>query len=471
VLAELKPYPEYKDSGQRWIGPVPAQWRLGRIATVARLRSQKGRTDLPLLSVFLNRGVIPYGQGGGQVHKPSLDLTNYQVVRPGDLVLNNQQAWRGSVGVSRHLGIISPAYVVMELPMDSDAGYCDFLFQSRPMVAQLVTSSKGVGDIQRDIHLPWLKNMVVALPPPAEQAGIVRFLGAVDRKVNRFIRAKRRLIEVLTEQKQAIITHAVTKGLNPSARMKPSGLPWVGEVPDTWELVPNRALFRLRKQVVGSRSGEHTLLSLTKRGVIPRDLDNPEGKFPASFDTYQVVEPGDFIFCLFDVDETPRAVGLSDRHGMITGAYTRFRCLRPEYREFLFNYYVATDDAKSLKPLYTGLRKVIPKGVFLSTKTPLPPQEEAARIVGWIRDAVQGIDKTSERIISEIDLIREYRTRLVADVVTGKVDVRGVTIPDDPHAGDTGNDAGADAGGLDGPGGDEAEGDADDAAGDEEGNA
>jgi len=101
MTADLKPYPSYKDSGVPWLGDVPEHWEVVRLWQTSRVRSEKNRPELGLLSVFLGRGVIPYGEGGGQVHKPSLDLNGYQVVYPGDLVLNNQQAWRGSVGVSR----------------------------------------------------------------------------------------------------------------------------------------------------------------------------------------------------------------------------------------------------------------------------------------------------------------------------------------------------------------------------------
>ncbi|HHV6697521.1 TPA: restriction endonuclease subunit S, partial [Haemophilus influenzae] len=103
---------------------------------------------------------------------------------------------------------------------------------------------------------------------------------------------------------------------------KDSGVEWLGEVPSHWNLIPNKYIFKLRKNVVEKRSSEYDLLSLSLKGVIKRDMANPEGKFPAEFDTYQEVKEGDFIFCLFDVEETPRTVGLSSYHGMITGAYT-----------------------------------------------------------------------------------------------------------------------------------------------------
>ena len=123
---------------------------------------------------------------------------------------------------------------------------------------------------------------------------------------------------------------------------------------------------RVQKHLVGARSSEYTLLSLTKRGVIPRDMENPEGNFPTSFDTYQEILPGELVFCLFDIDETPRAVGLSGLHGMITGAYTRFVC-DPAVVEWAYHFYLAMDSGKRLKPLYTGLRKVITRSTSSAT--------------------------------------------------------------------------------------------------------
>lgn len=111
MIEGLQPYAEYKESGQQWLGRLPRNWKVLPLCRVASPKSDCGRPDLELLSVYLHRGVIRYSESGGQVHKPSLDLSNYQVVAPGDFVLNNQQAWRGSIGVSRHLGIISPAYL------------------------------------------------------------------------------------------------------------------------------------------------------------------------------------------------------------------------------------------------------------------------------------------------------------------------------------------------------------------------
>ena len=142
-------------------------------------------------------------------------------------------------------------------------------------------------------------------------------------------------------------------------------------------------------------------------------MENPEGKFPAQFDSYQVIEPGDLIFCLFDIDETPRTVGLSSLHGMITGAYTRFVCADETARRFVYLLYVALDNGKHLKPLYTGLRKVITKSTFLSTKMPLPSPPEQAAIVRFLDHAdrcIRRYIRAKEKLIALLEEDRKKET-------------------------------------------------------------
>lgn len=144
---------ETKYSGIASIGEIPAHWRTYRIKSLLSLRSEKNSGDHDLLSVYLDRGVISYNDSDGmQVHKPSADLSNYQNVHVGDFVLNNQQAWRGSVGVSKYDGIISPAYFVFSLSDKCDPGYMNFLLRDGSMVQQYETASRGVGTIQRNLR-------------------------------------------------------------------------------------------------------------------------------------------------------------------------------------------------------------------------------------------------------------------------------------------------------------------------------
>ena len=216
------------------------------------------------------------------------------------------------------------------------------------------------------------------------------------------------------------------EGLKPYAEYKESGLPWLNIVPKHWDMAPNRALMRDQRQVVGSRASDYTLLSLTLRGVIARDMVNPKGKFPAQFNTYKVVKPDDFVFCLFDIDETPRGVGLSPLKGMITGAYDVFSPTPRINPRFLYHYYLFVDEGKLMKPLYTGLRKTIQRGVFASLKAPLPPPDEQAAIVRFLDHANRKIDGFIRAKRKLIGLLNEQKQAIIHRAVTGKDEVRMV---------------------------------------------
>jgi type I restriction enzyme M protein len=247
--------------------------------------------------------------------------------------------------------------------------------------------------------------------------------------------------DILTreEQTKGLVTEihsAMTRGVRPGQRVRPSGQTWLGDVPEHWRLVPLRAMLKLRKEIVGENSDQFTLLSLTLRGIVPRDLDNPQGKFPADFASYQVVEPGDLVFCLFDVDETPRTVGLSRHKGMITGAYTVFRCVDEMTANYLYLFFLAMDQHKRLRPLYTGLRKVIPKDVLLQIKVPMPPEDELQAILKFVNAEAVRVDEASGLLKEQMGLLAQYRASMVADVVTGKLDVSKAAkfLPDNVEA-------------------------------------
>lgn len=201
---------------------------------------------------------------------------------------------------------------------------------------------------------------------------------------------------------------------------KDSGVKWLGEIPSHWEVFRNKDIFHECKKSVGKNSNNYTLLSLSKKGVVIRNMDDG-GKFPAEFDTYKVVEPGDFIFCFFDVDETPRAVGLSSEYGMITGAYTVLRQSIAN-SQYLYYYYLSIDDAKALKPLYTGLRKTVPLNAFMSMQIFLPPKAEQDAIVRYLDTATSEIDKAMAMQQKMIDLLNERKQIIIQNAVTKGLD-------------------------------------------------
>ena len=200
---------------------------------------------------------------------------------------------------------------------------------------------------------------------------------------------------------------------------KDSGVEWLGQLPESWDLLPNKHIFKLKKNLVGKRSKEYELLSLTLNGVIKRDMENPEGKFPAEFDTYQEVKSGDFIFCHFDVEETPRTVGLSRFDGMITGAYTVYKVNAEKFcPEFLYYFYLNLDTGKRLKPLYKGLRNTIGKDIFGEFKTFIPNYSEQVKISNFLDQKATEIDQAIAIKEQQIALLNERKQIVIQKAVT-----------------------------------------------------
>lgn len=204
---------------------------------------------------------------------------------------------------------------------------------------------------------------------------------------------------------------------------KDSGVKWLGEIPSHWEMLALKHILKHKKEVVGKRSSQYDLLSLTLKGVIIRDMDNPEGKFPASFDTYQIVEPNDFIFCNFDNEETPRAVGLSQYKGMITGAYDVLYRNNPLLSDkYLIYYFLYIDDSKRFKPLYKGLRKTVPFDSFMSYKIPVPSRGEQDAVVEYLDAVTSKIDEAIAQQQKMIDLLNERKQIIINNAVTKGLD-------------------------------------------------
>ena len=273
MIADLKPYQTYKESGLSWLGEVPDHWET-RPAFGAFLPNHErnhGMKEKTVLSLSYGRIVIkPAEKLHGLVPE---SFETYQIVNPGDIVLrttdlqNDHTSLR--VGMVRDRGIITSAYLVLQVRLGVNP---DFGFQ----FLNVWDASKAIygygSGLRQGLGFSHFKRMPVAVPPPEEQSAIVRFLNHVSGRLERAIKAKRKVIALLNEQKQAIIHRAVTCGLDPSVPLKPSGLPWVGDIPKHWQLTPNRALLRKRKVLVGVRHAEYRFLSLSKRCVIVLDV-------------------------------------------------------------------------------------------------------------------------------------------------------------------------------------------------------
>ncbi len=202
---------------------------------------------------------------------------------------------------------------------------------------------------------------------------------------------------------------------------KDSGIEWLGEIPEHWKLIKCKNFFVLKSIPIGDLWNKTKLLSLTLNGVIERDINNPEGKFPSDFSTYQIVKEGDLIFCLFDVAETPRTIGLSKLNGMITSAYTIFEIKNQEKR-FLEYFFINLDNRKNLKFLYRGLRNTISKEDLLNLKIPLPPLKEQEQIANFLDEKCEQIANFIEKKEKLISLLKEQKQVLINETITKGLD-------------------------------------------------
>lgn len=276
-ISEMPKYEAYKDSGVEWIGAIPVHWNSFPLCAKSKLKSISNNENEELLSVYLDKGVIKFDDvDAKRTNTTSSDLTKYQLVDPGDFVLNNQQAWRGSVGVSDYRGIVSPAYLVLSLSEDIVPRFGNYLFRDGAMVANYLVSSKGVGTIQRNLYWPQLKRALVFLPPTEEQLLIACFLDKKTALIDEAISIKEQQISLLKERKQIIIQQAVTQGLDPNVPMKDSGVDWIGKIPAHWDV---KRLKYLGKSIIGLTYSPNDLSDEKGGTLVARSSNLYEGKF------------------------------------------------------------------------------------------------------------------------------------------------------------------------------------------------
>lgn len=425
TLAAWPTYDCYKDSGVEWIGDVPASWSVERGKWLFVKKDRPVRPADEIVTCFRDGQVTLRNNRRTEGFTNALKEHGYQGIRKGDLVIHAMDAFAGAIGVSDSDGKSTPVYsaCVPREPDTVDPYFYAYYMRHIALSGLLVSLAKGIRERSTDFRYNDFADLQLAVPSLPEQRAIAAFLDEKCAKVDEAVRIKEEQIALLRERRQILIQQAVTRGLNPAAPMKDSGIDWIGQIPAHWEQLPNKHIFRLRKTLVGKRSSEYELLSLTLRGIIKRDMENPEGKFPAEFDTYQEVSPGDFVFCHFDVEETPRTVGLSEFFGMITGAYTVYSVADGVDPRFLLHFYICADTDKKMRSLYKGLRNTIPKDVFGAFKTPLPPIEEQREIVAHIDEASRKIEDAIAIKEEQIAALKEYKTSLINAAVTGKIKV------------------------------------------------
>ncbi len=450
MIPGLKPYPYVEDSGVSWLGEVPKHWRLQKLRNVLRRHEERNRPDLPLLSVVREKGVILRDTIKADENHNYIpdDLSNYKVVRAGQFAMNKMKAWQGSYGVSCHDGIVSPAYFVFVVS-GVGANYFHTAVRSRAYVPAFTRASDGVRIGQWDLAEVRMREIPFLVPPPVEQAAIIRFLDHADRRIRRYILAKQKLIALLEEQKQAIIHQAVTGQIDvrtgrPYPTYKDSGLKWLGDVPEHWEVLPlKRAFVSMEYGISDSGSDVGTIALLTMGNIRDGEVMVPRYGGVTSVDQSLLLQDKDLLFNRTNSSELVAKVGLFRSEGRpVTFASYLVRMRTrpensPEFLNLLLNDvgFVAIARREAIPSLHQSNLNPTRYGRL---KIPLPPPSEQEAIFHGVTEGISGVNAAAVRTNREIDHLREYLTRLIADVVTGKLDVReaAAELPEEDAPGD-----------------------------------
>lgn len=384
---------------------VPPGWNLVPFFAVAEQRRERS-ADLDLLSVYLGRGVIPHRDDGDQVHAPSLDRSNYKVVLPGDLVLNNQQAWRGSVGVSQLRGIVSPAYLVYRISDGVDTNYARHLFASAPMIAQYEQASQGVGTIQRQCSPQLLRRATVLLPPRQQQAALAKFLDSQARaKEVAAIHARRALETAASRARSVLLTRIFS-----------------ANGPDDPSFVPlRRVLSRLERPP----AGDDVVTAYRDGQVTARKARRDDGyTFSTEESGYQGVLPGDLVF--HGLDGFAGAVGVSDSRGRCSGAYHVCRVADSVNVQYVASAIRGLAQSGFMETLAGNVRK---RAVdfrnwerFADLRVPIPSEEVQRAVVADVLASERGTKGLRQFVDATASTLDERERAQTTAAVTGHLD-------------------------------------------------
>jgi type I restriction enzyme, S subunit len=434
---ELRPYPGYKESDLLWLGAVPEHWDVRRNGRLFAQRNETGFGSLPILEVSLKTGVRVRDMENMKRKQVMNDREKYKRAVKGDIAYNMMRMWQGALGAAPVDGLVSPAYVVARPYSGTETRYYSYLFRTAAYMAEVDGYSRGIVKDRNRLYWQDFKQMPSCYPPPDEQTAIADYLDANAVLVRKFIRNRRRLIDVLNEQKQAIINEAVTRGLYQSGCYKPSGNAWLGEIPQTWESsrLKNVAELHVSNVDKHTKTGELPVrlcnyTDVYKNSVITADM--PFMTATATPDELRAfhVEVGDVIITKDSEDwqdiGVPALVA-ETADDLVCGYHLAILRPRPNVMSGRFLAYVMLCNGVStqLSLAANGVTRYgLSHSAIKAISLPVAPFEEQEPLADHIDEATATLNRAISRVNREINLIHEYRTRLIADVVTGKLDVR-----------------------------------------------
>ncbi len=430
-------YDSYKETSEEWIGKIPTTWDSVPLRNIFKFRNEKNDPIITdeILSLSIAHGVTKYSDKNRGGNKRKDDITAYKIARPNDIVLNSMNIIVGAVGLSKYFGAISPVYYALYLHSnEANINYYEWVFHNESFQKSLLKYGKGIlikmgeggkmNTIRMKISQHDMKYFILPCPPLSDQEKIAKFLVKKTTQIDQAITLKQQQIAKLEEYKQIIIQNAVTKGLNPDAPMKDSGVDWIGNIPEHWEVKKLKYIVKIRKRIIGYEGVD--ILSITQKGVKVKDITSGEGQLAMDYSKYQIVHIGDFA--MNHMDLLTGYIDISKFEGVVS----------PDYRVFT-NEFKGVLDSYLLSILQMGYKQKIlfkygqgvsmlgrwrlPATNFNNFLIPIPSMGEQKQIVQFINDLSVSTNKAIDIYNQNIDRLKEYKTILINQAVTGKIKV------------------------------------------------
>ncbi|ROI14813.1 restriction endonuclease subunit S [Epilithonimonas hominis] len=425
----MQQYEKYKDSGVDWIGEIPEGWNILKLKFLFKDVSIKNRPDLDLLSVTQDQGVVPRSMVENRMVMPNGNLESFKVISKGDFAIS-LRSFEGGLEYSEYEGLISPAYTVLKSQKEIIDNYFKFLFKSKAFISELQLSIVGIRE-GKNISYEELKYSYTPIPTLEEQQTIANFLDDKTAKIDQTIAIKQKEIELLKERRQILIQKAVTKGLDDTVTLKDSGVDWIGEIPEHWDCIK---LKFLGNAIIGLTYSPNDLCDSTEGKLVLRSSNLLEGRFvygekenayvKTKIPEKLMIRENDILICSRNGSRDligKCAIAKSEDVGNSFGAFTTV--FRSKYNQYLFCI-LNSNIFKNLSGSFlTSTINQLTIGNLYSIQVPIPPEKEMNQIRIYVTSIESKISKAILLKQQEIEKLKEYKTVLIDNVVTGKVKV------------------------------------------------
>lgn len=433
-------YESYKDSGVDWLGKIPSDWDLLKVKNIFRLvmKFAPKNNDCELLSVYTDIGVKPRKELEERGNRATT-TDGYLIVEKGDIVVNKLLAWMGAIGLSDYDGVTSPAYDVLKPKMPIEGIFYHLLFRSPQCTSELKRHSRGIMDMRLRLYFDKFGDVVVPYPNIEVQKKIVSFLAEKTAQIDQAIALKQQQIEKLNEYKQIVIQNAVTKGLNPNAPMKDSGVEWIGDIPEHWEIIRFRNAFRFNKGLNITKENLND-----EQGILCLNYGEIHSKYGFEFipnvhplkfvdESYlknnqkSLLNDGDFVFA--DTSEDIEGSGnfsyINGQDLVFAGYHTLIAKPKINFNSRFIAYVLDSSAFRNQVRVRVKGVKVfsITQAILKTTFIWLPTEQEQNEIVKYLDEKMQKFNNAKIAYQTQIHRLKEYKNILINQAVTGKIKI------------------------------------------------